>query len=239
MPVLPQLRRVIAAVPRGKVITYGQVAVVSGFPGAARLTVRALQSAEGLPWHRVVAAGGRIALPDELGREQRMRLETEGVTFRGGRVRMELHGWLPRTSGKRKPRGAQTASGGPPGPYDLIHSRGREAENGPPPQRAARAMLRRSGPHGQLTATGKPTRKGAPVTDETTIETVDFPGSLSTTFANSNAAEFRSCYLAPLLPTFSASDYRIRPDHEDGRSEGSSPSNTSLTFVRNEVPAKG
>jgi methylated-DNA-protein-cysteine methyltransferase-like protein len=93
---LARLRRVIASVPRGKVITYSQVAAVAGFPGAARLTVRALYGGTGLPWHRVVAAGGRIALTGEDGQEQRLRLRMEGVTFRGGRVRMDLHGWAPR-----------------------------------------------------------------------------------------------------------------------------------------------
>jgi len=78
------------------VITYGQVAEAAGFPRAARLTVWALQRGSGLPWHRVVAAGGRIALPGEDGREQRLRLETEGVVFRGGRVRIDLHNWTPR-----------------------------------------------------------------------------------------------------------------------------------------------
>ena len=92
---LGRFRSVIASVPRGKVVTYGQVAEAAGFPGGARLTVRALQGVEGLPWHRVVGAGGRIALSGEDGREQRLRLEMEGVTFRGARVRMDLHGWSP------------------------------------------------------------------------------------------------------------------------------------------------
>jgi methylated-DNA-protein-cysteine methyltransferase-like protein len=95
--VLSRLRSVIAGIPRGRVITYGQVAAAAGFPGSARLTVRALQDAEGLPWHRVVGAGGRIALPGESGREQRLRLELEGVRFRGGRVRLDLHSWTPKT----------------------------------------------------------------------------------------------------------------------------------------------
>lgn len=97
MPSLGQFRAVIARVPRGKVITYGQVAEAAGFPRAARLTVRALYGATGLPWHRVVGAGGRIALLGEEGQEQRLRLEMEGVTFRGHRVRMDLHGWTPRS----------------------------------------------------------------------------------------------------------------------------------------------
>ena len=86
------MREVIARVPRGKVITYGQVAEQAGFPGAARQAVWSLRGARGLPWHRVVAAGGRIALPGIQGQEQRLRLESEGVTFRGARVRMDLHG---------------------------------------------------------------------------------------------------------------------------------------------------
>ena len=100
--VLSQFRRVIAAVPPGKVITYGQVAAAAGFPRAARLTVWALQQGEGLPWHRVVGAGGRIALPGEEGEEQRLRLRIEGVTFRGGRVRMDRHNWMPRA--RTRPR---------------------------------------------------------------------------------------------------------------------------------------
>jgi len=84
------------------VITYGGVARAGGFPGAARLTVWALQGSAGLPWHRVVGAGGRIALSGEEGREQRLRLEVEGVTFRGSRVRLDLHEWSPRS--RRGPR---------------------------------------------------------------------------------------------------------------------------------------
>lgn len=83
-------------------ITYGEVAAVAGFPRGARLTVRALWGADGLPWHRVVAAGGRIALTGEDGYEQRLRLEVEGVSFRGGRVRIDLHGWHPRPSAPRR-----------------------------------------------------------------------------------------------------------------------------------------
>ena len=99
---LARLRAVIARVPKGKVVTYGQVAELAGLPGRARLTVRALQGGAGLPWHRVVGAGGRISLSGEDGREQRLRLEIEGVTFRGGRVRMELHGWTPKPRPRRE-----------------------------------------------------------------------------------------------------------------------------------------
>ena len=101
---LEALRAVIARVPRGRVITYGQVAEAAGLVGAARLTVRALQHADGLPWQRVVAAGGRIALPGEEGREQRLRLQIEGVEFRGDRVRLDRFGWTPRRPRADPPR---------------------------------------------------------------------------------------------------------------------------------------
>ncbi len=85
---LEEIRTIIRRIPRGKVATYGQVAEAAGFPGCARQAVWALQDSEkhGLPWHRVLAAGGRIRLPGEAGLEQRMRLRNEGVTFKGARV---------------------------------------------------------------------------------------------------------------------------------------------------------
>lgn len=84
------LRDTIRKIPKGKVSTYGEIARAAGFPGAARQVVWALRGASrGLPWHRVVGAGGRISLPGENGLEQRFRLEAEGVVFHGKRVWME------------------------------------------------------------------------------------------------------------------------------------------------------
>ena len=87
------LREAIRKIPKGKVSTYGEVARAAGFPGAARQVVWALQDASlrGLPWHRVVGAGGKIRLPGEAGLDQRLRLEMEGVACRNGRVWMERH----------------------------------------------------------------------------------------------------------------------------------------------------
>ena len=84
-----RIRATILKIPRGKVSTYGAIARAAGFPGAARQVVRALQKNYGLPCQRVVAAGGRIALPGERGLEQRFRLESEGVKFTGKKVRMK------------------------------------------------------------------------------------------------------------------------------------------------------
>ena len=87
----PRIRAAILKIPRGKVSTYGAIARAAGYPGAARQVVWTLRQSVGLPWHRVVAAGGRIALPRESGLEQRFRLESEGVHFSGRRVRMAEH----------------------------------------------------------------------------------------------------------------------------------------------------
>ncbi|HWR34625.1 MAG TPA: MGMT family protein [Clostridia bacterium] len=86
---LKQVRRI----PRGMVATYGDVAYAAGFPGSARQVAWALHSSDGVsvPWQRVVGAGGRILLAGEIGFEQRMRLQTEGVQFIGLRVDMTKH----------------------------------------------------------------------------------------------------------------------------------------------------
>lgn len=82
------------SVPKGNVVSYGSLAAAAGSPRAARQIVRILHTQSrkrGLPWHRVVASGGRIALPDnEGGNLQRGLLEAEGVEFcAAGRVDMD------------------------------------------------------------------------------------------------------------------------------------------------------
>ena len=87
-----EIRSAVAKIPKGMVATYGAVARAAGHEGAARQVAWALRAAGGrLPWHRVLGSGGRILLTGENAMEQRLRLQSEGVEFRGGRVRMELH----------------------------------------------------------------------------------------------------------------------------------------------------
>jgi len=89
---LDQLRRTISRIPKGRVATYGDVARAAGFPGAARQVAWALHNAKGgIPWHRVLGAGGQIRLAGHAGLEQRIRLQAEGVAFRGSRVDMARH----------------------------------------------------------------------------------------------------------------------------------------------------
>jgi methylated-DNA-protein-cysteine methyltransferase related protein len=86
--------RIVAAIrkiPRGKVSTYGAIARAAGYPGAARQVVAVLHRSFDLPWQRVLGAGGEIKLRGESATEQRLRLESEAVTFRGRRVDMKKH----------------------------------------------------------------------------------------------------------------------------------------------------
>ncbi|MVW74809.1 MGMT family protein [Pseudomonas xionganensis] len=97
---LNALYSVLAQIPCGRVISYGQLAQLAGLGRAARWVGRTLsQLPEGstLPWHRVIAAGGRLSLPagSPSGDEQRARLAAEGVLIHNQRVDMRRHGWHP------------------------------------------------------------------------------------------------------------------------------------------------
>jgi len=104
-----RIEQAVRAIPRGKVSTYGGVAQAAGFPGAARQVAATLRRGFGLPWQRVLGAGGQIKLTGDSAIEQRLRLEAEGVRFRGRRVDMKAHEWkpkgrLPRAASSRRSR---------------------------------------------------------------------------------------------------------------------------------------
>ena len=84
----------IRSIPKGKVATYGQIAGMAGDPRGAREVVRVLNTQKNLPWHRVLAASGRITLPGSGGALQRKLLEAEGVRFTAdGTITLALYGW--------------------------------------------------------------------------------------------------------------------------------------------------
>jgi methylated-DNA-protein-cysteine methyltransferase related protein len=105
-----RIERAIRAIPRGKVSTYGGVARAAGFPGAARQVAVALRRGFELPWQRVLGAGGQIKLQGESALEQRLRLEAEGVRFRGRRVDMKAHEFKPPLPKKAARRPTSRAS---------------------------------------------------------------------------------------------------------------------------------
>lgn len=84
-----RIEQTIRAIPQGKVSTYGAIARLAGFPGAARQVAAVLRRGFGLPWQRVLGAGGEIKLRGDSAIEQHLRLEAEGVRFRGRKVDMK------------------------------------------------------------------------------------------------------------------------------------------------------
>jgi methylated-DNA-protein-cysteine methyltransferase related protein len=105
----------IRKIPRGKVSTYGAIARAAGYPGAARQVVGTLRRSFDVPWHRVLGAGGEIKLRGDSAIEQRLRLEAEGVAFRGRRVDMKQHEFkfvkLKTTAKRTKKRASRPATG--------------------------------------------------------------------------------------------------------------------------------
>jgi methylated-DNA-protein-cysteine methyltransferase-like protein len=105
--------RVVRRVPRGKVVTYGQIAAILGRPRGARAVGLALGALRGpliddVPWQRVISAAGRCSHRDGFWADiQRELLESEGVRFdRRSRVDLERTRW-------RGPRGQRPAKARP------------------------------------------------------------------------------------------------------------------------------
>jgi methylated-DNA-protein-cysteine methyltransferase-like protein len=94
--------RQVKLIPRGRVITYGELARIVRVRGGARVAGYAMAACprgRGIPWHRVLGAGGHIRLREPVAALQRKLLESEGVQFIGNRVDMNLHAFAkPRRS---------------------------------------------------------------------------------------------------------------------------------------------
>lgn len=88
-----KIESAIWRIPKGKVSTYGAIARAAGLPRGARQVAQVLHRGFELPWQRVLGAGGEIKLRGDHAIEQRLRLEAEGVRFRGRKVDMKAHGF--------------------------------------------------------------------------------------------------------------------------------------------------
>ncbi|MGE0823343.1 MAG: MGMT family protein [Candidatus Binatia bacterium] len=96
-----QVYRLVAQVPKGKVVTYSQVAAMLGAPRAARAVGMALRYlpqslSHTVPWQRVINASGAISIRGDVFRveEQRWLLESEGIEFnRSGKVDLKKYRW--------------------------------------------------------------------------------------------------------------------------------------------------
>lgn len=102
---------IVSAIPRGRVMTYGQLAEILG-EGYTPRTVGFVMhaSSDKTPWHRVINAQGavstgRVVLPHD--KQQRM-LEAEGVIFNErGRCDLKTYLWIPETE-ESKPTSKST-----------------------------------------------------------------------------------------------------------------------------------
>ncbi|HEX7722886.1 MAG TPA: MGMT family protein [Pyrinomonadaceae bacterium] len=108
--------KIVRRIPRGRVMTYGQIAYMLGEGYTPRTVGFVMHSADesNTPWHRVInsqgkVSTGRIVLPAD--KQQRL-LEREGVKFdERGRCDLEKFLWKPRrrTSSKREDAKARVA----------------------------------------------------------------------------------------------------------------------------------
>jgi methylated-DNA-protein-cysteine methyltransferase related protein len=107
--------RLVRRIPRGRVMTYGQIAYILGEGYTPRTIGFVMHGAneKETPWHRVINSQGRcstggIVLPSD--KQQRM-LETEGVKFTAGKCDLETFLWhpAPKKIGKAETAKARTA----------------------------------------------------------------------------------------------------------------------------------
>lgn len=101
----PQYRqkvyKLVKRIPRGRVMTYGQIAELLGEGYTARTVGFVMHgSDDGTPWHRVLNARGacstgRIVIPHD---KQQKMLEAEGVVFKNGCCDLQTFLFIPRTA---------------------------------------------------------------------------------------------------------------------------------------------
>jgi methylated-DNA-protein-cysteine methyltransferase-like protein len=82
---------VVAKIPRGKVMTYGDVAEYLGSGSARTVGMVMAQHGHEVPWQRVVQASGRPAAP--LVEEALVILRAEGCPLRGEKVQLAQARW--------------------------------------------------------------------------------------------------------------------------------------------------
>jgi methylated-DNA-protein-cysteine methyltransferase-like protein len=95
-PLFNAIHAVVAAIPAGRVTTYGAVARRVGgcTPRHVGWALAGVSSNSDLPWHRVINARGAISLSGEPAVRQRELLAAEGVEFSSnGDVDLDQFGW--------------------------------------------------------------------------------------------------------------------------------------------------
>jgi methylated-DNA-protein-cysteine methyltransferase-like protein len=104
--------RLVKQIPRGRVTTYGELAKCLRLRGGARVVGYAMAATprgRGIPWHRVIGAGGKVTVPEPHASLQRRLLSTEGVPIAGGRIDMKLYAWSPKSRAKSRANSRATS----------------------------------------------------------------------------------------------------------------------------------
>jgi|SRR5215472_12139156 len=95
----------VKRIPRGRVISYGQLAKALRLRGGARAAGRAMAACpngQGVPWHRVVGAGGSLLIREPYASLQRKLLESEGIELTERRiVDFNTLMWSPRKAARK------------------------------------------------------------------------------------------------------------------------------------------
>jgi len=100
----------VRRIPKGRVATYGQIALLSGIPRQPRrvgYALAALRNHQPVPWHRVINSKGEISRRSEPGYEtiQQTLLESEGVVFdKKGRIQLAQFCWQPKDTVRNSKR---------------------------------------------------------------------------------------------------------------------------------------
>lgn len=98
MSVFEKIYEVVAQIPKGKVATYGQVALIAGNPRWSRVVGYALHAnpdPKRIPCHRVVDRFGSVSKAFAFGGEnhQICLLQSEGVKVVKGVVDLSVYQW--------------------------------------------------------------------------------------------------------------------------------------------------
>ncbi|CDQ18666.1 methylated-DNA-protein-cysteine methyltransferase related protein [Halobacillus karajensis] len=97
-PFTQRIIHTIRSIPRGCVMSYGQIAKCAGNPRAARQVARVLHSLSDkydLPWHRVVNAKGAIVIKDSIAQHtQKSLLEEEGIVVINNKISLKDYQYI-------------------------------------------------------------------------------------------------------------------------------------------------
>ncbi len=102
-PTYTRIYAIIRRIPRGRVSTYGRIAIAARASSARQVgyALHALHD-DGIHWHRVVNAAGKISVGGSSGITQRLKLHAEGVEMSAnGRIDLSTFGWTPGSRTRR------------------------------------------------------------------------------------------------------------------------------------------